>query len=109
VQRLSSTKIPQTIDTKIILFLYYAKKLNHQNVFLGGTFLNTTIIHIRIMKANFKISNVDREKKNDENSEKPKEASRSEFEDFIVKSGAKGSFMIYRSNKKDDELGLNRL
>jgi len=62
-----------------------------------------------MMKANFKISNVDREKKNDENSEKPRDVSRSEFEDFIIKSGAKGSFMVYRSNKKDDELGLKRL
>jgi hypothetical protein len=32
-----------------------------------------------------------------------------EFEDFIKKSGAKGSFMIYRSEKKDDELGLDEL
>ena len=32
-----------------------------------------------------------------------------EFEDFIKKSGAKGSFMIYRSRKKDDELGLDEL
>tara|TARA_B100000929_G_scaffold151742_1_gene120096 strand:- start:451 stop:642 length:192 start_codon:yes stop_codon:yes gene_type:complete len=32
-----------------------------------------------------------------------------EFEDFILKSGAKGSFMIYRSKKKDDELGIDKL
>ncbi len=32
-----------------------------------------------------------------------------EFEDFILKSGAKGSFMIYRSKKKDDELGIDTL
>ena len=32
-----------------------------------------------------------------------------EFEDFILKSGAKGSFMIYRSKKKDDELGIDEL
>ena len=32
-----------------------------------------------------------------------------EFEDFILKSGAKGSFMIYRSKRKDDELGIDKL
>ena len=32
-----------------------------------------------------------------------------EYEDFILKSGAKGSFMIYRSKKKDDELGIDKL
>ena len=32
-----------------------------------------------------------------------------EFEDFIIQSGAKGSFMIYRSDKKDDELGVDEL
>ena len=30
-------------------------------------------------------------------------------EEYISKSGAKGSFMIYRSEKKDDELGLDEL
>ena len=32
-----------------------------------------------------------------------------EFEKFIIESGARGSFMIYRSQKKDDELGLDEL
>ena len=32
-----------------------------------------------------------------------------EFEKFIIDSGAKGSFMIYRSIKKDDELGIDAL
>jgi hypothetical protein len=32
-----------------------------------------------------------------------------EFEKFIINSGAKGSFMIYRSTKKDDELGIDKL
>jgi hypothetical protein len=32
-----------------------------------------------------------------------------EFEKFIVSSGAKGSFMVYRSPKKDDELGIDNL
>lgn len=60
------------------------------------------------MKANFKISNTDKEKQSSENSQN-KETSRSEFEDFIIKSGAKGSFMVYRSTKQDDELGLEQL
>jgi len=45
----------------------------------------------------------------DSNNESQKEFSENDFEDFVVKSGAKGSFMIYRSNKKDDELGLDEL
>jgi|TARA_B100001105_G_C22206704_1_gene363563 hypothetical protein len=32
-----------------------------------------------------------------------------EFEKFIIESGARGSFMIYRSQKKDDELGIDEL
>ena len=32
-----------------------------------------------------------------------------EFEEYIIKSGAKGSFMVYRSYKKDEELGLDEL
>jgi hypothetical protein len=63
------------------------------------------------VKANFKISKTDKEEKiSSENNEKStKNLSRSEFEDFIIKSGAKGSFMVYRSTKKEDELGLEEL
>lgn len=32
-----------------------------------------------------------------------------EFEEYITKSGAKGSFMVYRSTKKEDELGLDEI
>ena len=32
-----------------------------------------------------------------------------EFEEFIIKTGALGSFMIFRSDKKDDELGIDEL
>ena len=38
-----------------------------------------------------------------------KELTKEEFEEFVVNSGAKGSFMIYRSNKKDDEMGIDEL
>ena len=32
-----------------------------------------------------------------------------EFEEFVIKSGAAGSFMIFRSDKKEDELGIEEL
>lgn len=38
-----------------------------------------------------------------------KELTKEEFEEFVLNSGAKGSFMIYRSDKKDDELGIEEL
>jgi len=44
----------------------------------------------------------------DTDSEK-KDLTQEEFEEYIVKSGAKGSFMVYRSSKKDEELGLDEL
>ena len=63
------------------------------------------------MKANFKIakaSNVEN-KTVDKTPNSTKDLTKEEFEEFIVKSGAKGSFMVYRSNKKDDELGIKQL
>ena len=42
--------------------------------------------------------------------ENPKEdLTEEEFEELIGRSGAAGSFMIFRSQKKDDELGLDEL
>ena len=38
-----------------------------------------------------------------------KKLTKEEFEEYILNSGAKGSFMIYRSDKKDEELGLDEL
>tara|TARA_B100000029_G_C17285541_1_gene855050 strand:- start:538 stop:759 length:222 start_codon:yes stop_codon:yes gene_type:complete len=73
------------------------------------------------MKGNFKlkdegkvISDLDSELDNDnklifkKNSD-DKEITAEEFEDFIVKSGAAGSFMIFRSEKKETELGIDEL
>ena len=61
------------------------------------------------MKTNFKkekeVENHDKSDKNSKNTDLTKE----EFEEFIIKSGAKGSFMVYRSDKKEDELGLDEL
>ncbi|MGI0061094.1 MAG: hypothetical protein ACREBA_01425 [Nitrosotalea sp.] len=65
------------------------------------------------MKANFKLS------KSNSNDESPNMSMKSEnkdgnitkeeFEEFIIKSGASGSFMVFRSDKKEDELGLDEL
>jgi hypothetical protein len=64
------------------------------------------------MKTNFKkIQSPD----NKETLEKPdteteKELSQEEFEQYVINSGAKGSFMIYRDAKsKKDELGIEEL
>jgi len=62
------------------------------------------------MKANFKItddkpSDVDVPEKSTESSELTEE----EFEDYLFKSGAVGSFMVFRSNTKKDELGIDSL
>jgi hypothetical protein len=60
------------------------------------------------MKANFKINKT---KVNDVNKDKKKSENltREEFEEYMLRSGSKGSFMVYRSEKKDDELGLQEL
>jgi len=63
------------------------------------------------MKANFKI------KKNDEDNEhkivedkNSTDMTEEEFEDYIVKSGAAGSFMVFRNfKKKQDELGIDEI
>lgn len=64
------------------------------------------------MKANFNIKK-DKFEQNVKNPQTDvildKNFTKEEFEEFILKSGAKGSFMIYRSGKKDDELGLEEL
>lgn len=62
-----------------------------------------------MIKTNFKIN-----KKVEYHSSKiidkeQKDITKSEFEDFMVKSGASGSFMIFRSSKKEDELGIEEL
>lgn len=38
-----------------------------------------------------------------------KDFTQEEFEEFIIKSGAVGSYMIFRSEKKEDEMGLDQL
>lgn len=65
-----------------------------------------------MLKTNFKTSTPDNKKKEFakyNNIDNSKNLTPEEFEDFIVKSGAKGSFMVYRSKKTDDELGIDEL
>jgi hypothetical protein len=59
------------------------------------------------MKTNFKKSE-DSSIKN-EVKKSNDDLSEQEFEDFMMKSNSKGSFMVYRSDKKDDELGIDEL
>ena len=63
------------------------------------------------MKANFKINNDDDELENKElSTEEKKDITDEEFEDYIVKTGAAGSFMVFRNfKKKEDELGLDEI
>ena len=63
------------------------------------------------MKTNFrkdKDSSSEINNNVDIDSEK-KDLTQEEFESYIAKSGAKGSFMVYRSSKKEEELGLDEL
>ncbi len=59
------------------------------------------------MKTNFKDNK--KEITKIDSSNQKKDLSPEEFEKFIVDSGGKGSFMVYRSTKKDDELGIEEL
>jgi hypothetical protein len=63
------------------------------------------------MKTNFKKTDSDYKKYDeyDEIQNNSSELTQEEFEEFIVKSGAKGSFMVYRTDKKDEELGIDEL
>jgi|TARA_Y100001949_G_C15977146_1_gene326651 hypothetical protein len=62
------------------------------------------------MKTNFR-KNDDKELTSIENIETSdtKDLTQEEFEEYVSQSGAKGSFMIYRSTKKDEELGIDEL
>ena len=65
------------------------------------------------MKTNFKkIESHDFDKKELETADKDsqeKPLTQEEFEEYVINSGAKGSFMVYRSNSKEDELGIDEL
>ena len=38
-----------------------------------------------------------------------KDITQDEFENLIIRKGASGSFMVFRSDKKEEELGLDQL
>jgi hypothetical protein len=62
------------------------------------------------MKSNFKITkNEDSVISKEKKSEKNEELTEEEFEDYMSKAGAVGSFMVFRSNIKKDELGIDSL
>jgi len=60
------------------------------------------------MKTNFKKIKSDSYSDEVKTEFKP-ELTPEEFEEYVINSGAKGSFMIYRSKNKDDELGIDEL
>ena len=61
------------------------------------------------MKTNFKKIKSDLIPDEIPKTEFKRELTPEEFEEFVINSGAKGSFMIYRSKNKDEELGLDEL
>ena len=70
------------------------------------------------MKTNFKRNRSNNNDQSEQNNDQSKQnndqnnesnMSAEEFEEFVTKSGAAGSFMIFRSSKKDDELGIDEL
>ena len=63
------------------------------------------------MKTNFKkIQSQDNIEKDTETDVIEKtNLSQEEFEKYVIESGAKGSFMVYRSKKEEDELGIDEL
>jgi|TARA_B100001013_G_scaffold319055_1_gene227712 hypothetical protein len=62
------------------------------------------------MKANFKIKKNDKQDTSVNDSQEHTELTEEEFEEYMSKMGAAGSFMVFRSNrKKDDELGIEEL
>ena len=63
------------------------------------------------MKTNFqqnKIVEHPKESLPPKNGDK-KDFTQSEFEEFIIKSGAVGSYMIFRSENEEEEMGINEL
>ncbi|KAF6246742.1 hypothetical protein C6990_06375 [Nitrosopumilus sp. b3] len=63
------------------------------------------------MKANFKIKKDEEQNNNEELSHvENKVINDEEFENYIKKTGAAGSFMVFRNfKKKQDELGIDEI
>ena len=64
-----------------------------------------------MLKTNFKLKNEQKKEKLPKKkvNKKTQDLSKEEFEEFISKSGAAGSFMIFRSKNKKDEFGIDNL
>jgi len=61
------------------------------------------------LKTNFKKDEPKNTPTQTDTDEPKKDLTQEEFEEYISKAGAKGSFMVYRSTKKDEELGIDEL
>ncbi len=64
------------------------------------------------MKTNFKTkkeSIISKTSKTKLPNQNKKDLTQEEFEEYVSKSGAAGSFMIFRSKNKKDELGIDQL
>ena len=69
-----------------------------------------------MLKANFKIKKQEKDEENEAKNivegpnEERRDITEEELEEYIMKAGAAGSFMVFRSDrKKEDELGLEEL
>ena len=64
-----------------------------------------------MIKSNFKITKESKadDQRTEKEIEEKKDYSQKELEEFVSKSGAAGSFMIFRSEEKDTELGIDQL
>jgi len=62
-----------------------------------------------VMKTNFKNKSGTNKTKNNKIEKTSDTLTQEEFEDYVIKSGARGSFMVYRSKRKNDELGIDEL
>lgn len=62
------------------------------------------------MKANFKIKKKNSlASKKERHIDESKKLTEEEFEEYVAKAGAAGSFMVFRSKNKKDEMGLDEL
>jgi hypothetical protein len=61
------------------------------------------------MKTNFRVTKKDDTQEDEKVTPEQKNLTQEKFEEYVSKSGAKGSFMIYRSSKKEQEMGLDEL
>ena len=63
------------------------------------------------MKTNFRKNEINSNKNPSDNIVKSNQTdlTKEQFEEYMIKCQIKGSFMIYRSSKKEEELGIDEL